>query len=122
MVVPRNFVSRKTSFNAAAPGSILLAAKSSDGEEQRMRMHTDEGDISADLVRRLVADQFPLLNDHPVTEFESTGTVNAIYRLGNELYVPLPRVERGRPRGLEKAQKLLPVLLPSCSLHAARPR
>ena len=32
MVVPRNFVSRKTSFNAAAPGSILVAAKSSDGE------------------------------------------------------------------------------------------
>ena len=34
-----------------------------------MRMHADEVDISADLVRRLVADQFPLLNDHPVTEF-----------------------------------------------------
>jgi hypothetical protein len=40
-------------------------------------MHDDEVDISADLVRKLVADQFPLLRDQPVTEFESTGTVNA---------------------------------------------
>ena len=47
-----------------------------------MRMHDDEVDISADLVCKLVADQFPLLSDQPVTEFESTGTVNAIYRLG----------------------------------------
>ncbi len=70
MVVPRNFVSRKTSFNAAAPGSILFAAESSGGEEQRMRMHADEVDISADLVRRLVADQFPLLNDHPVNRVQ----------------------------------------------------
>jgi hypothetical protein len=55
MVVPGNFVSGKTSFNAAAPGSILIAATSSDGEEQRMRMHADEVDTGADLVRRLVA-------------------------------------------------------------------
>ena len=121
MVVPRNFVSRKTSFNAAAPGSILLAAKSSDGEEQRMRMHTDEVDISADLVRRLVADQFPLLNDHPVTEFESTGTVNAIYRLGSELYVRLPRVERWWARGLQKELKWLPVLAPGFTLQVPEP-
>ena len=121
MVVPRNFVSRKTSFNAAAPGSILLSAKSSDDEDQRMRMHTDEVDISADLVRRLVADQFPLLNDHPVTEFESTGTVNAIYRLGNELYVRLPRVERRWARGLQKELKWLPVLAPGFTLQVPEP-
>ena len=59
MVVPRNFVSRKTSFNAAAPGSILVAAKSGDGKEQRMKMHADEVDISAGLVRRLIAAQLP---------------------------------------------------------------
>ena len=121
MVVPRNFVSRKTSFNAAAPGSILVAAKSSDGEEQRVRMHADEVDISAGLVRRLVADQFPLLNDHPVTEFESTGTVNAIYRLGNELYVRLPRVERRWARGLQKELKWLPVLAPGFTLQVPEP-
>ena len=73
---------------------MLLAAKSSDGKEQRMRMHNDEVDISADLVCKLVADQFPLLRDQPVTEFESTGTVNAIYRLGSKLYIRLPRLQR----------------------------
>lgn len=31
VVVPRNFISRKTSFDAATPGPMLLAAKSSDG-------------------------------------------------------------------------------------------
>jgi hypothetical protein len=89
MVVPRNFVSQNQ-FQCRGSRFYPVAAKSSEGEEQRMRMHADEVDISADLVRRLVADQFPLLNDHRVTEFESTGTVNAIYRLGNELYVRLP--------------------------------
>ncbi len=86
-----------------------------------MRMHTDEVDISADLVRRLVADQFPLLNDHPVTEFESTGTVNAIYRLGKELYVRLPRVERRWARGLQKELKWLPVLAPGFTLQVPEP-
>jgi aminoglycoside phosphotransferase (APT) family kinase protein len=84
-------------------------------------MHADEVDISADLVRRLVADQFPLLNDHPVTEFESTGTVNAIYRLGNELYVRLPRVERWWARGLQKELKWLPVLAPGFTLQVPEP-
>ncbi len=54
-----------------------------------MRMHDDEVDISADLVRRLVADQFTLLRDQPITEFESAGTVNAIYRLGSEAIRPV---------------------------------
>ena len=100
---------------------MLLAAKSSDGWKQQMRMHDDEVDISADLVRRLVADQFPLLRDQPVIEFESTGIVNAIYRLGSELCVRLPRVERWWAPGLQKELKWLPVLAPRLTLQVPEP-
>src|SRR5215472_6135365 len=100
---------------------MLLAATSSDGWKQRMRMHDDEVDISADLVRRLVADQFPLLRDQPVTEFESTGIVNAIYRLGSELCVRLPRIERWWARGLQKELKWLPMLAPGLTLQVPEP-
>ena len=86
-----------------------------------MRMHDDEVDISADLVCKLVADQFPLLRDQPVTEFESPGTVNAIYRLGSELYVRLPRVERWWARGLQKELKWLPMLAPGLTLQVPEP-
>ena len=50
-----------------------------------MKMHDGEIDIDAPLVRSLVAEQFPRWRDLPVTEVRSTGTVNAIYRLGDDL-------------------------------------
>ncbi len=55
-------------------------------------MHDDELAIDVGLVRRLVAGQFPALRDLSVREVRSTGTVNAIYRLGDDLCVRLPRV------------------------------
>ena len=57
-----------------------------------MRMHAGEVDIDVDLVRALVAGQFPELADQPIVEVRSTGTVNAIYRIGDQLYARLPRV------------------------------
>lgn len=62
-----------------------------------MKMHDDEADIDADLVRRLVAAQFPRLAGLPVTPFRSTGTVNVIYRLGDHLCA---RVDGGRLRAV----------------------
>ena len=57
-----------------------------------VRMHDGELDIDGEVVRRLVAAQFPELADLPISAVESTGTVNAIYRLGDRLCVRLPRV------------------------------
>ncbi len=85
-----------------------------------MKLHDDEVDIDTDLVRRLVAEQFPHLNDLPVTEFSSTGTVNAIYLLGDELCVRLPRVQRWAG-GLERECKWLPLLAPSLTLQVPEP-
>ena len=47
------------------------------------KLHDGEADIDAALVRRLLAVQFPDLAALPVRRVDSTGTVNAIYRLGD---------------------------------------
>jgi aminoglycoside phosphotransferase (APT) family kinase protein len=54
------------------------------------RMHADEHAIDAVLVRRLLRGQFPEWADLPVTPLASGGTVNAVYRLGDDLTVRLP--------------------------------
>lgn len=64
-------------------------------------MHTDGVDIDARLVSRLVAAQFPRLASLPISVARSTGTVNAIHRLGDHLYTRLPRVGEWA-RDLEK--------------------
>lgn len=53
------------------------------------KMHADEVDIDVALVRRLLAEQFPQWADLPIKAVRSTGTVNAIYRLGDR-----PRASR----------------------------
>jgi aminoglycoside phosphotransferase (APT) family kinase protein len=58
-----------------------------------MKMHDGELDIDGELVRRLLDAQFPKMADLPISAVESTGTVNAIYRLGDRLCVRLPRVD-----------------------------
>ncbi|GAA3045824.1 aminoglycoside phosphotransferase family protein [Streptomyces glomeratus] len=53
-------------------------------------LHVDD-----DLVRRLVAGQFPQWAGLPVERFPSGGTVNAVYRLGDAMSVRLPLIEGG---------------------------
>jgi aminoglycoside phosphotransferase (APT) family kinase protein len=85
-----------------------------------MKMHDDEAAIDAELVRRLVAGQFPALAGLPVTPFRSTGTVNAIYRLGDSLYARLPRVARWAG-DLEAEGRWLPWLAPRLPLRVPEP-
>jgi aminoglycoside phosphotransferase (APT) family kinase protein len=54
-------------------------------------MHADELEIGDALVQRLLAAQFPAWADLPLRRMEPSGTVNAIFRLGDELAVRLPR-------------------------------
>ncbi|GAB2596063.1 aminoglycoside phosphotransferase family protein [Kribbella endophytica] len=60
-----------------------------------MRMHADQAEIDELLVERLVASQFPEWAGLAVSAIPSSGTVNAMYRLGEELTVRLPLVEGG---------------------------
>jgi aminoglycoside phosphotransferase (APT) family kinase protein len=56
------------------------------------KMHADEVDIDSSLVARLLAGQFPQWADLPLWPVPSAGTDNAIYRLGDDMAVRLPRV------------------------------
>ncbi|MFL6135471.1 MAG: aminoglycoside phosphotransferase family protein [Nocardioidaceae bacterium] len=53
-------------------------------------MHEDQLDVTLDMVRRLVDDQFPRWRHLPVREVTSDGTVNAIYRIGDGLAARFP--------------------------------
>jgi aminoglycoside phosphotransferase (APT) family kinase protein len=55
-------------------------------------MHADEVPIDETLVRRLLAAQFPAWADLPLARVPSAGTDNALFRLGEELFVRLPRI------------------------------
>src|SRR4051812_2764753 len=73
------------------------------------RMHADELEIDAALVRRLVAAQLPQWADLPLEPVPFFGTDNAMYRLGEELVVRLPR-RLSDVATLQKEQRWLPVL------------
>jgi len=53
-------------------------------------MHDDQVDVTVDVVRRLVDEQFPQWRRLPVREVASEGTVNAIYRIGEGLAARFP--------------------------------
>jgi len=85
-----------------------------------MKMHDGEITIDADLVGRLVAEQFPQLSDLPICRVQSTGTVNAIYRIGDHLYARLPRMQKWA-QDLDTELLWLPILAPGLSLPVPEP-
>lgn len=84
------------------------------------KMHADELDIDAELVRGLIADQFPRWGELPVTRVESAGTDNAMYRLGDDLVVRLPRLPGGG-RQVDFEHRWLPRLAPRLPLAVPEP-
>jgi aminoglycoside phosphotransferase (APT) family kinase protein len=83
-------------------------------------MHADEVDTDRSLVGRLVAAQFPRWAELPIEPVPSAGTDNALYRLGDDMVVRLPRRERTN-RTLEKERRWLPRLAPLLPLAVAVP-
>jgi aminoglycoside phosphotransferase (APT) family kinase protein len=55
-----------------------------------MAMHARELPVSAELVRDLIAGQFPRWRGLPVSRLASPGTVNAVFRIGDGLAARLP--------------------------------
>lgn len=82
------------------------------------RMHPDEIEIDVPLVRRLVATQFSHWSGLPIRPVPSAGTDNALYRLGEELLVRLPRIHWAVPNvdkelhWLPRLARHLPVAVP----------
>lgn len=74
-------------------------------------MHEGEAGVDAALAARLVAGQFPRWARLPVRRVPSAGTVNALFRVGDDLVARLPLVEWGEP-DIERELELLPRLAP----------
>jgi len=84
-----------------------------------MRVHADELDVDESLVRALLAEQFPGWADLPL-ERAGDGTVNVIYRLGEELSVRIPR--RDGPETEDDLEfRWLPLLAPQLPVAIPRP-
>jgi aminoglycoside phosphotransferase (APT) family kinase protein len=75
------------------------------------KMHADEIDTDITLVRRLLAAQFPQWADLPIRPVRFAGTDNAIYWLGEDMAVRLPRIQRVVAQ-VDKEQEWLPRLAP----------
>jgi aminoglycoside phosphotransferase (APT) family kinase protein len=84
------------------------------------KMHADELDIDAVLVRRLLAAQFPKWAELPIALVASAGTDNAIYRLGDDMAVRLPRIHRANGQ-VQKEHEWLPRLAPLLPLAIPLP-
>jgi hypothetical protein len=84
------------------------------------KMHADEVDTDPSLVSRLLADQFPQWADLPIEPVESSGTDNAIYRLGDDMAVRLPRVSGGTAT-IDKELRWLPELAPLLPVAISQP-
>ncbi|MGN6798650.1 MAG: aminoglycoside phosphotransferase family protein [Gaiellaceae bacterium] len=83
-------------------------------------MHADELPIDDDLVRLLVDEQFPEWAGLSLERVEPSGTDNAIFRLGNELAIRLPR-RGGSTNPEDKEHEWLPVLAPRLSVEIPLP-
>ena len=84
------------------------------------RMHVDEVDTDASLVRRLLAAQFPHWAGLSIERVQSAGTDNAIYRLGDDMAVRLPRIARAKGQ-VHKEHEWLPRLAPLLPLAIPAP-
>jgi len=76
------------------------------------KMHVDEMDTDVSLVGRLLAAQFPQWAGLPIEQVRSAGTDNAIYRLGDDMAVRLPRRPGPSTGQVDKEHEWLPRLAP----------
>lgn len=72
-------------------------------------LHDDELPIDLNLVRDLVADADPTWRDLPLSRLAASGSTNALFRLGDELLVRLPR-QPGGSETVEKEARWQPLL------------
>jgi aminoglycoside phosphotransferase (APT) family kinase protein len=74
-------------------------------------LHADEIHTDAQLVARLITGQFPRWAHLTIQPVPSAGTDNAMYRLGDDLVVRLPRIHWA-VESLDKEHRWLPRLAP----------
>ncbi len=84
------------------------------------KMHADEVHTDATLVRALLAAQFPQWAQAPIAAVPSSGTDNALYRLGDDMVVRMPRIHWAVEQ-VVKEQRWLPFLAPRLPLAIPEP-
>ena len=84
------------------------------------RMHADEVHTDDALVRRLLTTQLPEWASLPIERVSSSGTDNALYRLGDDMVVRLPRIHWA-VAGLERELEWLPQLAPHLPVEIPTP-
>lgn len=82
--------------------------------------HPGPHPVDEDLVRRLIAGQFPRWAGLPVERFPSGGTVNGVYRLGDDMVVRLP-LARGGAGDVAPEREWLPRLAPRLPVAVPEP-
>lgn len=103
---------------------MVSDSASSHGSRERpghgqVNMPAAEVDVTADLVRRLLADQHPDLADEPLQPL-ANGWDNVLYRVGASDVVRLPR-RQGAASLIENEQRWLPILGPRLPLAVPVP-
>lgn len=83
-------------------------------------MHEDEVETDEYLARRLLRSQHPQWADLPISRVQSAGTDNAIYRVGNDLALRLPRIQWAVDN-VAKEQRWIPALAPYLPLAVPLP-
>jgi aminoglycoside phosphotransferase (APT) family kinase protein len=84
------------------------------------RLHADEVETDAALVRRLLTSQFPQWRDLPIEPVSTAGAECAVYRLGDRMAVRLPRLGIVASRG-QKLGQWVPRLAPHLPLAVPDP-
>src|ERR1035437_795200 len=78
-------------------------------------MHDDQIETTTDLMRSLLAAQFPQWSDLPIQPVQESGTDHALYRIGDALVARLAIIEWAVDQA-ESDQRWLPLLAPSLTL------
>lgn len=73
------------SYHAFEPHSLVTTAR-----VRFVEMHQDQLPVTAGTARRLISEQFPEWSALAITAVRSEGTVNAIFRIGNDLAARFP--------------------------------
>lgn len=79
------------------------------------QMHNHEVPSDVPLIKKLLSAQFPKCSNLPISLVRSDGTDNAIYRLGTDMCIRLPRIASAADQ-IVKEQKWLPFLMSNLPL------
>ena len=74
-----------------------------------VKMHENELFIDEEIVKQMIDDQCPQWKHLPIQRIASSGTDNALFRLGSDYIVRLPRLDGGTPN-INKECEWLPKL------------